>query len=392
MQLDKDLKSPPKSSTGKPVELSFLGVCELVGLQLELFGSNQLPSSSVSPADLGKLAEIAESLATTKWVISVLDENPLRTVYDVSEITESGVDSICRVVKSVDGGTTNWAEACSSKDGTHIEAVKEWEDQGRPSPPWKGLDTHFKTILDSIRSKGPKKPHQNITHKPTPKIPKPVTVTKPKGEPQIVVDEKKGALVKYLGAIYEDIDTYLKRINASGADYERCLQSRDLNLKGKRLQAHCTCIAARRNGSKTASILDSGSPQFIKYRGIDMIKLGKVEEKEYTDYDPMMKVGTVVNYSIWDPTLLSEAKKWIASQLRKKRRVFQNTDDQMNYSLFATNLPSIERLKTMIQQKFHGFKQALPSLRELTNENELDTEPGSYVIEDEQEIPVESKD
>lgn len=86
----------------------------------------------------------------------------------------------------------------------------------------------------------------------------------------------------------------------------------------------------------------------------------------------MVKTATVINLSVWDTTLVEEARKWIRSQLQKKRRVFQNIDEVTDYALFATNVPSIDKLKVLIPTKFKTFESA-PNLKEIVNADEFES-------------------
>jgi uncharacterized protein YjaG (DUF416 family) len=86
----------------------------------------------------------------------------------------------------------------------------------------------------------------------------------------------------------------------------------------------------------------------------------------------VVKTATVINLSVWDTTLVEEARKWIRSQLQKKRRVFQNMDDATDFSLFATNVPSLDKLKLLIPTKFKTFKD-VPKLKEIVNADEFES-------------------
>lgn len=86
-----------------------------------------------------------------------------------------------------------------------------------------------------------------------------------------------------------------------------------------------------------------------------------------------LRTAAVVNYSVWDTTLLQEARKWIRSQLQKKRRVFQNIDDALDFAFFSTDVNSVPKLKTLITTKFKTFKEA-PTLKEITSADQFENE------------------
>jgi bacterioferritin len=131
-----------------------------------------------------------------QYEVTILDDNDLRTVYDVSSKSPEGeLTSVCRVVKEKGGEEDSWAETCSpSGGGSHILAVKQWEASGGGSSVKD--DPHYKNVLDTLKGKGKKPFHKNVTHKPLPKLTKPETVKKPlqrgvNTEPQIQVEDKK---------------------------------------------------------------------------------------------------------------------------------------------------------------------------------------------------------
>jgi hypothetical protein len=122
-----------------------------------------------------------------KFTIRVLDEDPIRTIFGVDILNSS----ICRVVKQNKSGKWEWAGSCldcQNYNFDHIDLVKKWDESGRIPH---GND-HFKDVLDSLRTKGPKRPTKNIMQKPSPKIPKPLSVSKPQGTPNKLIEDKKG--------------------------------------------------------------------------------------------------------------------------------------------------------------------------------------------------------
>jgi len=199
-------------------------------------------------------------------------------------------------------------------------------------------------------------------------------------------------MIKFRGGVYEDVQAFLKKAPKSDPVYVRCLQSRG-RYYGAKLRCYCTLVASRAKGVTTASLLDRNLPQFIRYHGSDLVLVGKADSSARVAPEQMpdiTRVATVVNYSVWDATLLQEAQKWIATQLRKRRRVFQNITDKMDFALFSTNLPSLERLRMMIARKFVGFKGKPPALREITHESQLDIEPAMDELELELDAEPES--
>lgn len=95
----------------------------------------------------------------------------------------------------------------------------------------------------------------------------------------------------------------------------------------------------------------------------------------------MKKVAAVVNYSVWDTTLVLEARKWIRAQLQKKRRVFQNVDDTLDFALFATDVNSIPKLERMIAVKFPSFKENL-TLKEITSADAFENDDVDLDVDD----------
>lgn len=130
-----------------------------------------------------------------RYEVAILDDNELRTVYDVSARTPEGeLNSVCRVVKEKNGDEAEWAETCSPEGGgSHIKSVQDWEAMGGGSVPKD--DPHYKDVIDTLKGKGKKPFHKNISHKPLPKLTKPEVVEKPlqRGkdtEPHIQVEDK----------------------------------------------------------------------------------------------------------------------------------------------------------------------------------------------------------
>lgn len=85
------------------------------------------------------------------------------------------------------------------------------------------------------------------------------------------------------------------------------------------------------------------------------------------------KTATVINFSVWDTTLVEEARRWIRSQLQKKRRVFQYLGDKADYSLFASNVLSLDKLKVLLPMKFTTFKGKKLELKEIVNADEFES-------------------
>ena len=100
-------------------------------------------------------------------------------------------------------------------------------------------------------------------------------------------------------------------------------------------------------------------PRTVKFKGFRYIE----------------KTATIVCMVVFDMTLLDEARRWAATQLRKRRRVFLNEEESMDISLFSTTVPDVGKLKLLIPRKFRGFKFHPPTLKEITNADELGAAP-----------------
>ena len=85
----------------------------------------------------------------------------------------------------------------------------------------------------------------------------------------------------------------------------------------------------------------------------------------------ILKSGSLINLIILDATELDAAQKWVGTQLRKKRKVYWDSSDKMDYTLFSTNLPSREKLEFLIPKKFRGFKARPTKLKLITDEANL---------------------
>jgi hypothetical protein len=206
--------------------------------------------------------------------------------------------------------------------------------------------------------------------------------------------------IEYKGGIYVDVGSFLKESahKIPGADkyYQNCKRRSKNKFSGKSLKAYCARVATRiyckknpsyegcSEASKKSGPPYSGPlthpkkgsvdcpcvlPDFIKVGGRLMILTDVLDEPE------IERNATVINMVVMDMTLLDEARRWVAAQLRKRRRVFQNTGETFDIALFSTNVPTVEKLKLMIPKKFRGFRVNPPVLKEITNSDELGMEP-----------------
>jgi hypothetical protein len=159
-------------------------------------------------------------------------------------------------------------------------------------------------------------------------------------------------MIKYKGALYTDVNSFL-RTSSQGVPID--------SLKG-----------------------DSPEkvPDMIRFGGTLMIK---VLPRQFE------RVATVINMSVWDLTLLDEARKWVATQLKKKRRVFQNSNEAFSFHLFSTNVPSTDKLRLLIPKHFHSLQKTPLSLREITNPARLDLDTIKEVQEPSVEVSAETE-
>lgn len=161
-------------------------VADYVLSRLARLGTKSYPFSGLRAESVMRFAKALERAADSKTSVSILDENPQRVVYDVSSLEGEHPVSICRVVKEKKGDEGVWSETCGS--GEHVELVKTWENEGRKPAPWEDVGVSAKEMFDTLRAKGKKPFHKNISHKPLPKMTKPEKTKKPK-EPTILVEE-----------------------------------------------------------------------------------------------------------------------------------------------------------------------------------------------------------
>lgn len=168
-------------------------VAKFILSHLARLGTPSLPLSRLRAKALTKFAKSLERVADSKTSVTILDENPKRIVYDISSLAGEHPVSICRVVKENDGGEGVWTETCES--GGHVDVVKTWESEGRKPQPWEDVGVSSKEMFDSLRAKGKKPFHKNVSHKPLPKLTKPENVKRPlqKGkdvEPRFVREDE----------------------------------------------------------------------------------------------------------------------------------------------------------------------------------------------------------
>ena len=129
--------------------------------RLDQIGSTKFPIFGINPEALCRFAESVGNLQENEYIIRELDHNPVRSIFDVSRVIDGTPSSICRVVKQNRNGVWSWAESCQSDQGLHISLVKQWEKAGRIVPSTE-LALNFKNVLDSLRSRGPARPHKRV--------------------------------------------------------------------------------------------------------------------------------------------------------------------------------------------------------------------------------------
>lgn len=87
------------------------------------------------------------------------------------------------------------------------------------------------------------------------------------------------------------------------------------------------------------------------------------------------KLAAAVNLAVYDPTHEVEAQKWVAEQLRKKRRVWRDLAEQMDFVLFSSDIPDAQKAVFAIRQKFDKMFDTPVKLIELVDAEQLQTKP-----------------
>ena len=116
-------------------------------------------------------------------------------------------------------------------------------------------------------------------------------------------------------------------------------------------------------------------PIVVHFQGYRYLRMGS------------MRLGAAVNLSVWDVTHVQEAVKWANDQLRKKRRVFRDVSEKMDYVLFATDIPDVAKAQMMIRHKWENFSDGVPKLVEITDADQV----GHNVVEDKPAAPPPPK-
>lgn len=106
-----------------------------------------------------------------------------------------------------------------------------------------------------------------------------------------------------------------------------------------------------------------GQPLIVNYRGCQYLRAG------------VTKLGAAVNLAVYDPTHEVEAQKWVADQLRKKRRVWRDLAEQMDFVLFSSDIPDAQKAVFAIRQKFDKMFETPVKLIELVDAEQLATHP-----------------
>ena len=84
------------------------------------------------------------------------------------------------------------------------------------------------------------------------------------------------------------------------------------------------------------------------------------------------KLAAAVNLAVYDPTHEAEAQKWVADQLRKKRRVWRDLAEQMDFVLFSSDIPDAQKAVFAIRSKFDKMFETPVKLIELTDPRAAD--------------------
>lgn len=106
-----------------------------------------------------------------------------------------------------------------------------------------------------------------------------------------------------------------------------------------------------------------GQPIVVNYHGCQYLRAG------------VTKLGAAVNLAVYDPTHEVEAQKWVADQLRKKRRVWRDLAEQMDFVLFSSDIPDAQKAVFAIRQKFDKMFETPVKLIELVDAEQLATHP-----------------
>jgi len=93
------------------------------------------------------------------------------------------------------------------------------------------------------------------------------------------------------------------------------------------------------------------------------------------------KLAAAVNLAVYDPTHEVEAQKWVADQLRKKRRVWRDLAEQMDFVLFSSDIPDAQKAVFAIRQKFDKMFDTPVKLIELVEAEQLQTKPVAPVTD-----------
>lgn len=97
----------------------------------------------------------------------------------------------------------------------------------------------------------------------------------------------------------------------------------------------------------------------VNYRGQQYLRAG------------VTKLGAAVNLAVYDPTHEAEAQKWVADQLRKKRRVWRDLAEQMDFVLFSSDIPDAQKAVFAIRNKFDRMFETPVKLIELVDPEQL---------------------
>jgi hypothetical protein len=97
----------------------------------------------------------------------------------------------------------------------------------------------------------------------------------------------------------------------------------------------------------------------VNYRGHQYLRAG------------VTKLAAAVNLAVYDPTHEVEAQKWVGDQLRKKRRVWRDLAEQMDFVLFSSDIPDAQKAIYAIRQKFDKMFETPVKLVEIVDPEQL---------------------
>ena len=117
----------------------------------------------------------------------------------------------------------------------------------------------------------------------------------------------------------------------------------------------------------------------VHYRGHRYLRAG------------VTKLAAAVNLAVYDPTHEAEAQKWVADQIRKKRRVWRDLAEQMDFVLFSSDIPDAQKAIFAIRQKFDRMFETPVKLVELVDAEQLVTHSPAPAAPEKPPVPPAEK-